>query len=249
MRTPLIAGNWKMNGSAALVEEFGRAFAEATLPTSLSVVILPPFPYLEAARQACDGTSLRLGAQTLNPLESGARTGEVSGGMLREFGVEYVLVGHSERRQLFHESDEDVHDRLLAALGAGITPVLCVGETLAEREAGRTMEVVLRQTGYVMERLEAGQRSRVIIAYEPVWAIGTGRTAKPQQAQEVMAGIRDFLAGFDHELATGLCLLYGGSMNADNAAELLAQPDIDGGLVGGASLKVDDFLAICQSAG
>ena len=249
MRTPLIAGNWKMNGSAALVEEFGRAFAKTALPTSLDVVILPPFPYLEAARQACDGTSLRLGAQTLNPLESGARTGEVSGGMLREFGVEYVLVGHSERRQLFHERDEDVHDRLLAALGAGITPVLCVGETLAERDAGRTMEVVLRQVGYVMERLEAGQRSRVIIAYEPVWAIGTGRTATPQQAQEVMAGIRDYLAGFGRELATGLRLLYGGSMNADNAAELLAQPDIDGGLVGGASLKVDDFLAICQSAG
>ena len=249
MRTPLIAGNWKMNGSAALVEEFGRAFAETTLPTSLDVVILPPFPYLDIARHAFDGTPLRLGAQTLNPLESGARTGEVSGGMLKEFGVEYALVGHSERRQLFHESDEDVHDRLLAALGAGITPVLCVGETLEEREAGRTMEVVLRQAGHVMERLEAGQRQRVIIAYEPVWAIGTGRTATPQQAQEVMAGIRDYLAGFDRELAAGLCLLYGGSMNADNAAELLAQPDIDGGLVGGASLKVDDFLAICQSAG
>ncbi|MGR4070290.1 triose-phosphate isomerase [Billgrantia sp. C5P2] len=249
MRTPLIAGNWKMNGSAALVEEFGRAFAEATLPAPLDVVILPPFPYLDAARRAFDGTALRLGAQTLNPLHSGARTGEVSGRMLKEFGVEYALAGHSERRQLYREDDEAVHDRLLAALNADITPILCVGETLEERDAGKTLEVVLRQVGYVMARLEPGQRERVIIAYEPVWAIGTGRTASPGQAQEVMAAIREYQAGFDRELAAGLRLLYGGSMNAGNAAELLAQPDIDGGLVGGASLKVDDFLAICQSAG
>ena len=169
--------------------------------------------------------------------------------MLREFGVCYALVGHSERRQLYRESDEQVHDRLLAALGVDITPVLCVGETLEERDAGHTMQVVLRQVGYVMARLEPEQRERVIIAYEPVWAIGTGRTATPEQAQEVMAGIRDYQAGFDRDLAAALRLLYGGSMNAGNAAELLAQPDIDGGLVGGASLKVDDFLAICQSAG
>ncbi len=158
-------------------------------------------------------------------------------------------MGHSERRQLYRESDEQVHDRLLAALGVDITPVLCVGETLEERDAGHTMQVVLRQVGYVMARLEPEQRERVIIAYEPVWAIGTGRTATPEQAQEVMAGIREYQAGFDRDLAARLRLLYGGSMNAGNAAELLAQPDIDGGLVGGASLKVDDFLAICQSAG
>ncbi|MBW6393142.1 triose-phosphate isomerase [Billgrantia antri] len=249
MRTPLIAGNWKMNGSAVLVEEFGRAFAEARLPASLDVVVLPPFPYLDAARRAFEGTSLRLGAQTLNPLHSGARTGEVSGRMLKEFGVEYALAGHSERRQLYREDDEAVYDRLLAALNAGITPILCVGETLEERDAGKTLEVVLRQVGYVMARLEPDQRARVVIAYEPVWAIGTGRTATPQQAQEVMAAIREYQGGFDRDLAAGLRLLYGGSMNAGNAAELLAQPDIDGGLVGGASLKVDDFLAICQSAG
>ncbi|MGQ4878195.1 triose-phosphate isomerase [Billgrantia sp. LNSP4103-1] len=249
MRTPLIAGNWKMNGSASLVENFGHAFAEKALPASLDVVILPPFPYLDAARHAFEGTPLRLGAQTLNPLHSGARTGEVSGRMLKEFGVEYALVGHSERRQLYREDDAAVYDRLLAALGADITPILCVGETLEERDADKTMEVVLRQVGYVMARLEPDQRQRVIIAYEPVWAIGTGRTATPEQAQEVMAGIRQYQAGYDRELAAGLRLLYGGSMNAGNAAELLAQPDIDGGLVGGASLKVDDFLAICQSAG
>lgn len=249
MRTPLIAGNWKMNGSAELVASFGRAFAEAELPGDLEVAIFPPFPYLEAARREFAETRIRLGAQTLNPLHSGAHTGEVSGGMLREFGVQYALVGHSERRQLYRESDEQVYDRLLAALSVDMTPVLCVGETLEERDAGRTREVVLRQVGHVMARLEPAQRARVVIAYEPVWAIGTGRTATPEQAQEVMAAIRAYQAGFDRDLAAGLRLLYGGSMNAGNAAELLAQPDIDGGLVGGASLKVGDFLAICQSAG
>ncbi|WP_110647806.1 triose-phosphate isomerase [Salinicola peritrichatus] len=249
MRKPLIAGNWKMNGSAELVETFGRAFAEVDLPSSLEVLIHPPFPYLDAARRAFANTPLGLGAQTLNPLHSGARTGEVSGQMLREFGVEYVLVGHSERRQLYRENDEQVYDRLIAALSVGIKPILCVGETLEERDAGHTEDVVLRQVGYVMARLEPEQRRQVTIAYEPVWAIGTGRTATPEQAQQVMAAIRRYQAGFDRELAEGLRLLYGGSMNASNADELLAQEDIDGGLIGGASLKVDDFIAICQSAG
>ncbi|MGJ7461390.1 triose-phosphate isomerase [Halomonas sp. MA07-2] len=249
MRTPLLAGNWKMNGSAALVEAFGRAFAKAELPRGVEVAIFPPFPYLEAAQRAFAGTPLRIGAQSLNPLRSGAHTGEVSGNMLCEFGVRYALVGHSERRQLYREGDEQVFDRLLAALSVGLTPLLCVGESLEERDAGRTMEVVLRQVGFAMSRLEPEQRSRLVIAYEPVWAIGTGHTATPEQAQEVMAGIRDYQASYNRELAEGLRLLYGGSMNAGNAAELLAQPDIDGGLVGGASLKVDDFLAICQSAG
>lgn len=249
MRKPLIAGNWKMNGSAELVEAFGRAFAEVALPPSIEVLIHPPFPYLDAARRAFANTALGLGAQTLNPLHSGARTGEVSGQMLKEFGVEYVLVGHSERRQLYREDDEQVYDRLIAALSAGIRPILCVGETLEERDAGHTEDVVLRQVGYVMARLEPEQRRQVTIAYEPVWAIGTGRTATPEQAQQVMAAIRHYQAGFDRDLAEGLRLLYGGSMNAGNASELLAQEDIDGGLIGGASLKVDDFIAICQSAG
>ncbi|WP_404295676.1 triose-phosphate isomerase [Halomonas sp.] len=249
MRTPLLAGNWKMNGSVELVEAFGRAFAEAELPEGVEVAVFPPFPYLHAAQNAFADTSLRLGAQSLNPVHSGAHTGEVSGNMLCEFGVRYVLVGHSERRQLYREGDEEVFSRVLAALSVGLTPVLCVGESLEERDAGRTMEVVLRQVGFVMSRLEPEQRACVVIAYEPVWAIGTGRTATPAQAQEVMAGIRDYQASYNRELAEGLRLLYGGSMNAGNAGELLAQPDIDGGLVGGASLKVDDFLAICQSAG
>ncbi|SER96752.1 triosephosphate isomerase [Vreelandella subterranea] len=249
MRRPLIAGNWKMNGSTALVKAFGDAFAAARLPAGVDVVVIPPFPYLETARQAFRNTSLKLGAQTLNPQPSGAHTGEVSGSMLQEFDVAYVLVGHSERRQLYQETDEQVFDRLMAALASGLTPILCVGETLEERDAGHTMDVVLGQVEYVMSRLEPAQRSEVVIAYEPVWAIGTGRTATPEQAQEVMAGIRSYQASFDAVLAEQLKLLYGGSMNANNAAELLAQPDIDGGLVGGASLKTDDFHAICQSAG
>ncbi|WP_386081834.1 triose-phosphate isomerase [Vreelandella sp. F11] len=249
MRTPLIAGNWKMNGSVALINEFGQAFSAAVSPTNVDVVIIPPFPYLDAARHAFEGTVLSLGAQTLNPIHSGAHTGEVSGRMLKEFAVSYVLVGHSERRQLYKEGDEQILARLLAALSVDLKPILCVGESLEERDAGRTMDVVLRQVGYVMSRLEPDQRKQVVIAYEPVWAIGTGRTASPEQAQEVMAGIRAYQAGFDTGLAEQLRLLYGGSMNASNAAELLAQPDIDGGLVGGASLKIDDFYAICQSAG
>lgn len=249
MRVPLIAGNWKMNGSTELVEAFGRVFSDVTLPASLDVAVFPPFPYFEAARRAFAETPVSLGAQTLNPLHSGAHTGEVSGRMLKEFGVQYALAGHSERRRLYREGDEAVYDRLLAALNEDIQPILCVGETLEERDAGRTNDVVLRQVGYIMARLEPDQRAKVIIAYEPVWAIGSGRTATPDQAQEVMAAIREYQASFDPDLAAGLRLLYGGSMNANNAVELLSQPDIDGGLVGGASLKVDDFLAICQSAG
>ncbi|MCK0744573.1 triose-phosphate isomerase [Chromohalobacter nigrandesensis] len=248
MRTPLIAGNWKMNGSNALVDEFGRAFADVALPDSLDVVVLPPFPYLDAARRALADVSVQLGAQTLNPAHAGAHTGEVSSRMLKEVGVDYVLVGHSERRELYRETDDDVYDRLLAALNVGIQPILCVGETLEARDAGHTFDVVLQQVGHALTSLEPEQRTRVTIAYEPVWAIGTGRTATPEQAQDVMAAIREYLAGIDSGLAQSMRLLYGGSMSAANAAELLAQPDIDGGLVGGASLKVDDFLAICHSA-
>jgi len=165
MRTPLIAGNWKMNGSHALVDAFGRAFADAALPDSLDVVVLPPFPYLDAARRALADVSVQLGAQTLNPSHAGARTGEVSGRMLKEFGVNYVLVGHSERRALYRETDDDVYDRLLAALNVGIQPILCVGETLEERDAGHTFDVVLRQVGHALAPLEPEQRARVTIAY------------------------------------------------------------------------------------
>ncbi|SDL85534.1 triosephosphate isomerase [Modicisalibacter muralis] len=249
MRMPLIAGNWKMNGTLALIERFGQAFAETGLAPSVEVALMPPAPYLAAAQDALGATPVMLGAQTLNPEPSGAHTGEVSGAMLAEFGVRYVLVGHSERRSLYHEDDVAVLARVRAAHGAGLTPVLCLGETLAERESGHSEAVVLSQLEAVFDSLDYDARGCVVIAYEPVWAIGTGRTATPAQAQAMHAAIRTRLGDYDVDLAARLRLLYGGSMKADNAAELLAQPDIDGGLVGGASLKVDDFLAICQSAG
>jgi len=249
MRMPLIAGNWKMNGSLSLVEEFGRAFASVSLPVNVEVALMVPFPFLGAAAQTLGETAVTVGAQTLSDRPSGAFTGEVSGAMLRECGARLVLVGHSERRALFGEDDAAVLARVQAALHEGLTPVLCVGETLEEREAERTEAVVLGQLDAVFEALDAAERERLIVAYEPVWAIGTGRTATPEQAQSVHAVLRERLVRHDETLAAGMRLLYGGSMKADNAAELLAQPDIDGGLVGGASLKVDDFLAICQSAG
>ncbi|WP_227370418.1 triose-phosphate isomerase [Halomonas sp. M20] len=249
MRVPLIAGNWKMNGSLALVEQFGQAFGEANLSSSMEIAILPPSPYLAAAQTAFEKTPLRLGAQTVNPEPSGAYTGEVSASMLSEFGVHYVLAGHSERRSLYHEDDKAVLVRVQAVLNEGLTPILCVGETLAERDEGRTEATVLSQVKTVFDMLNAQQRQHVVIAYEPVWAIGTGRTATPEQAQTVHAAIRAYLVEYDKQMASTLRLLYGGSMKRENAAELLAQPDIDGGLIGGASLKVDDFLAICQSVG
>jgi len=249
MRMPLIAGNWKMNGSLALVEAFGRAFSGASLPVNVEVALTLPFPFLEAGNRAFGDTSVMVGAQTLNDHPSGAFTGEVSAAMLRECGARLVLVGHSERRTLFGEDDAAVVSRVKAALAEQLTPVLCVGETLEEREAERTETVVLGQIEAVFDALDDDARTRLVVAYEPVWAIGTGRTASPEQAQAVHAAIRACLARYDQSLADGMRLLYGGSMKADNAAELLAQPDIDGGLVGGASLKVDDFLAICQSAG
>lgn len=249
MRTPLIAGNWKMNGSSQLIEEFARALEGFPLPPTVEVALLPPFPYILEMQRALGASGVKIGAQTLNPLRSGAHTGEVSGRMLKELGADYVLVGHSERRRLYRESDEDVYDRMVAALNEGLKPILCVGETLEERDAGDTERVVLRQVGKVMAPLEPEQRPLVTIAYEPVWAIGSGRTPSAEQAQEVMAAIRRYQGDFDAKLASGLRLLYGGSMNARNAQELLAQPDIDGGLIGGASLKVDDFLSICHAAG
>ncbi|MCH4564293.1 triose-phosphate isomerase [Halomonas sp. EGI 63088] len=249
MRTPLIAGNWKMNGSLALVETFGQAFSRTRPPVGVEVALMVPFPYLGAAVGVLDETPVAVGAQTLSDQPSGAFTGEVSGGMLAELGARYVLVGHSERRSLFHEDDAAVLARVRAALAAGLVPLLCLGETLEEREAERTEAVVLGQLEAVFDALSPEEREKLVIAYEPVWAIGTGRTATPQQAQAVHAAIRDRLERYAGALAHGMRLLYGGSMNANNAAELLAQPDIDGGLVGGASLKVDDFLAICQSAG
>lgn len=249
MRTLLIAGNWKMNGSLALVDAFARAFATVKLPARVEVALMVPFPYLGVAAETFQETPLTVGAQTLSDRSSGAFTGEVSGAMLVDVGARLVLVGHSERRSLFGEDDAAVLARVQAALEHGLRPVLCLGETLEEREAGRTESVVIGQLAAVCDALDPAERARLVLAYEPVWAIGTGRTASPEQAQAVHSAIRGRLADYSPALAEGMQILYGGSMKAANAGELLAQPDIDGGLVGGAALQVDDFLAICQSAG
>ncbi|MBE7940769.1 MULTISPECIES: triose-phosphate isomerase [Ramlibacter] len=245
----LIAGNWKMNGSLAaneaLVREVAAGLVQAGAARAHAAVCVPA-PYLAQVAALCAGSALELGAQDLSCHEKGAYTGEVSAAMLREFGVRYAIVGHSERRQYHGESDALVADKARAALAAGITPIVCVGETLAEREAGRTHEVVKRQLAAVIHT-NGHCISEIVVAYEPVWAIGTGKTATPAQAQEVHALLRAQLAAASTH-PERVKLLYGGSMNAANAAELLAQPDIDGGLIGGASLKAQDFLQIVASA-
>ena len=246
MKRQLIAGNWKMNGSlqsnAALVSALAAGIANAQCLVALCV----PAPYLAQVQLLVAGTPLHLGAQDVSQHESGAFTGEVSAGMLREFATRYCLVGHSERRQYHGETDAVVATKAQRALAAGITPVVCVGETLAEREAGRTEEVVKRQLAAVIHT-NGHCISEIVVAYEPVWAIGTGKTATPQEAQQVHAVLRAQLQAAT-AYADRVHILYGGSMNAANAAELLSQSDIDGGLVGGASLKAADFLSIIAAA-
>jgi triosephosphate isomerase len=242
----LIAGNWKMNGSLAANEQLVRAIAQGMADAKCAVAVCVPAPYLEQVSRVRSGTNIELGAQDVSRHEQGAYTGEVSAAMLREFGVRYAIVGHSERRQYHGETDEVVADKAKAALAHGITPIVCVGETLAEREAGKTQDVVKRQMAAVIH-VNGHCISEIVVAYEPVWAIGTGRTATPEQAQEVHALLRAQLkAATPHP--ERVHILYGGSMNAGNAASLLAQPDVDGGLIGGASLKAPDFLQIIAAA-
>ncbi len=207
-----------------------------------------PFPYLAQAQASLTGTKLAWGAQNLSQYDKGAFTGEVSASMLLEFGCNYVIVGHSERRALFGETDAVVAAKFAAALAAGITPILCVGETLEERDAGRAESVIARQLDAVIAGSGMVGLAKSVIAYEPVWAIGTGKTASPEQAQAVHAFIRRKLAALDTDIAAALTIQYGGSVKAANAAELFSQPDIDGGLIGGASLRVDEFMAICHAA-
>jgi len=246
----LIAGNWKMNGSLvqneALVREISKGMAQGMGGAACTVAVCVPAPYLHQVNQLRAGTPIELGAQDVSRHEQGAFTGEVSAAMLREFGVRYAIVGHSERRQYHGETDEVVAEKAKAALAHGVTPIVCVGETLAEREAGRTQDIVKRQLAAVIHT-NGHCISEIVVAYEPVWAIGTGRTATPEQAQEVHALLRAQLkAATEH--AERIHILYGGSMNAANAAALLAQPEIDGGLIGGASLKAPDFLQIIAAA-
>ncbi len=246
MMKKLIAGNWKMNGGLAANETLVRALRDGMGTPACDVALAVPAPYLAQVQALAAGSALALAAQDVSQHESGAYTGEFSAAMLRDFGVRYVLVGHSERRQYHGETDVHVAVKAQRALAAGITPIVCVGETLAEREAGQTETVVRRQLAAVIH-LNGHCISEVVVAYEPVWAIGTGKTATPEQAQEVHAVLRAQLAAASPQAAK-IRLLYGGSMNAANAAQLLAQPDIDGGLVGGASLKAADFLQIIAAA-
>ncbi len=242
----LIAGNWKMNGSLAANDALVRAIAKGLGDSACQVAVCVPAPYLAQVQMLRAGCALELGAQDVSPHAEGAYTGEVSAAMLREFGVRFCIVGHSERRQYHGETDALVAEKARAALAGGITPIVCVGETLAEREAGRTDEVVRRQLAAVIHA-NGHCISEIVVAYEPVWAIGTGRTATPEQAQQVHGVLRAQLKAASPQ-ADRIHILYGGSMNASNAASLLACPDIDGGLVGGASLKAADFLQIIAAA-
>jgi len=245
MTRHLIVGNWKMNGSLAANHDLLLAINLGLSSATCLAAVCVPAPYLAQAQMAVTG-SLLIGAQDVSMHEQGAFTGEVSADMLRDFGVRYAIVGHSERRQYHGESDTDVATKAQRALAAGITPIVCVGETLAEREAGQTQAVVKRQLAAVIHT-NGHCISEIVVAYEPVWAIGTGQTATPAQAQEVHALLRAQLAAATAH-PERISLLYGGSMNASNAASLLAQQDIDGGLIGGASLKAADFLAILAAA-
>ncbi len=243
----LIAGNWKMNGSLVANEALLNAVLQGIGTPGCDVAVCVPAPYFAQVQALIAGSSVALGAQDLSAQPQGAFTGEHSAAMLKDFGVRYAIVGHSERRQYHGETDEAVAAKTAAALANGITPIVCVGETLAEREAGRTEEVVKRQLAAVIH-VNGHCISEIVVAYEPVWAIGTGKTATPEQAQGVHAVLRAQLHHAASEHAAGIRILYGGSMNAANAAELLAQPDIDGGLIGGASLKAPDFLHIIAAA-
>jgi triosephosphate isomerase len=249
MRDILVAGNWKMNGDLAANSEL-LAGILAGVPDSARVRLLvcPPAPYLASTAQILEGSQVALGAQTVSEHESGAFTGEVSTAMLGDLGCEYVIVGHSERRSLFGESSAEVAAKLKATVAAGLKPVLCVGETLQEREAGATQEVISEQLQAVLDLVGVAGLETAVVAYEPVWAIGTGMTASPEQAQDVHNFIRQMIAGNDAKIAEELLILYGGSVKGDNAAGLFSMSDIDGGLIGGASLKADDFLAIANAA-
>jgi triosephosphate isomerase (TIM) len=248
MRRKLVVGNWKMFGRLAR----NQALLEGVLAgvrdlRNTDCAVCVPYPYLAQAQSLLQGSSVAWGAQNMSHHDEGAYTGEVAAGMLVEFGCKYVIIGHSERRGIYHESDEMVAMKFDAAIKAGLKPILCVGETLAERDAGVTEEVVARQLDAILNRAGVKALEKAVVAYEPVWAIGTGKTASPEQAQAVHAFIRQRVTKLDGQVAQGLCILYGGSVKAANAAELFSMADIDGGLIGGASLVAEDFVAICRA--
>ena len=250
MRKKIIAGNWKMNVLPSETAALVKAIAEATKDyTNVDIVCCTPAIDVPAAVAACAGTAVQPGAENAHWEPSGAYTGEISTGMLVDAGAKYVIIGHSERRQYFGETDETVNKRATAVIKAGLTAIVCVGETLAERDAGKVEEVIVRQMKEGLKGLSAAEAEKLVIAYEPVWAIGTGKTATPEQAQEVHALIRATLAKLvGAETAETVRIQYGGSMKPGNAAELLAKKDIDGGLIGGAALKAADFAGIVAAA-
>ncbi len=248
MRRKLVAGNWKMHGSLAENEALLSGLLAGMGSVKAGVAVCVPFPYLPQVQAKLTGSAIAWGAQNVSQQSKGAFTGEVSTSMLKDFGCAYVIVGHSERRAIYGESDTLVAEKFAAAQSAGLTPILCVGESLEEREAGITESVVARQLDAVIAKRGVASLANSVVAYEPVWAIGTGKTASPEQAQAVHAFIRAKVRALDAGVADNLIIQYGGSMKAGNAAELLGQPDIDGGLIGGAALVADEFLAICRAA-
>ncbi|HEX5276270.1 MAG TPA: triose-phosphate isomerase [Fluviicoccus sp.] len=246
LRQKLVIGNWKMNGGY----RSGQALVQSLIHAGVNTVVAPPFIYISQLALLAAGSRVTLAAQDVAVEKShGAYTGEVSARMLAESGVSHVIVGHSERRQYYGETDRQVAEKVLRVIEEGMIPVICVGESLQQRESGRAFEVVAAQIRAVIDHCGVAVLAAAVIAYEPVWAIGTGRTATPEDAQAMHAGLRRMVAGHDAAVAAGLRILYGGSVKADNAASLFAMPDIDGALVGGASLLANDFLAICRAAG
>ncbi len=247
MRLPIVAGNWKLNGSRESVSSLAREIV-GTPVSDVEIIVCPVALHLADVAGVVGKSSVKLGAQNAAAAESGAFTGEVSSTMLAEYGCSHVIIGHSERRSLFGDTEASCAQRHQAVLAAGLTPIFCVGESLEERESGSTVEVVGRQLQAVFDLMGGSAFNDAVVAYEPVWAIGTGKTASPEQAQEIHEAIRGMVAANDASGAAALRILYGGSVNAGNADDLFARPDIDGGLIGGASLKSADFLAICQAA-
>lgn len=247
MRVPMVAGNWKLNGSKESACTLAKEVAAHPV-NGVEVVVCPVSLHLPEVAQVLQGSDVRLGAQNACAHETGAYTGEVSSSMLAEYGCQFVIIGHSERRSLFGDDNASCAARHQAVVSVGLTSIFCVGETLKEREAGNTMAVIDQQLQSVFDASGSGGFAKAVIAYEPVWAIGTGVTASPEQAQDVHAHIRSVVSGHDKDGAEKVQILYGGSVNPGNAAELFSKPDIDGGLIGGAALKSADFLAVCQAA-
>ena len=247
MRRKLVVGNWKMNGSVESVDALLSGLKTIDADAD-SVAVCPPFVFIPSAQSGLSSSAISVGAQNVSEYSEGAYTGEVSASMLKQLGCQYVIIGHSERREQWSESDAQLAAKYIATQAQGLTPILCLGESLEQREAGNALSFIEAQLRSVVELVGVGSLSSAVVAYEPIWAIGTGKTASPAQAQEVHAHLRDVLASLNEDVASKVQILYGGSVNAGNAAELFSQQDIDGALVGGASLKIDDFASIVAAA-